>query len=203
MVKIGCTGGIGSGKSTVTTLLAEHGARVIDVDSISHRITAEGGPAYAQIVETFGPTILNHEGAIDRHRLADIVFRDPARRRILEDIVHPRVSESIELELAGSREEIIVLDHPLLVETDARQRFALDGVIVVDTPIDLVIARLVDHRGMTPDEAHARIAAQSSREERLQAADFIVMNMGTREELVAMAENAWEWIQTLIRTDES
>jgi dephospho-CoA kinase len=198
MVKIGCTGGIGSGKSTVCALLRERGAKVIDADAISRALTARGGSAFALVVEAFGKQILTPDGVIDRKHLAEIVFRDEHRRRALEDIVHPLVSNQIDLELmTASPHEIVIIDHPLLLETDARDRFALDGVLVVDLAPDIATQRLLAQREMTLEQVNERIAAQITREERLRAADFILMNMGTMAELREMVRRAWEWMVSL------
>ncbi len=198
MVRVGCTGGIGSGKSSVCALLAAHGARIIDVDKISRSLTALGGPAFPLVLDSFGEAILTSEGAIDRAALARIVFSDRDRLRELETIIHPLVNHELLREVANEDGAgIVVIDHPLLVETNARDLLELDGVLVVDAPVDFVIERLVEHRQMSREDVEARIAAQCPREDRLRAADFILMNMGTFEELTIMADRAWQWIETL------
>ncbi len=198
MIRVGCTGGIGSGKSTVCAFLAERGAHVIDADAISRRLSRRSGAAYPEIVSAFGVQILGPDLEIDRARLGAIVFRDKAELARLESIIHPRVEAEIERQLSSIDENAtVVLDHPLLVETNARQRFDLQGVIVVDAPEEEVIERLVATRALTPAQARERIAAQSSRERRRNAADFIIINIGTLAELHDMAERAWGWINTL------
>jgi dephospho-CoA kinase len=194
---IGCTGGIGSGKSTVCALLQERGAYIIDADAISRALSARGGAAYRSIVNAFGQEIIRDDGEIDRRNLARIVFCDASSRRRLEAIVHPQVEREVlrEIELHGN--EIVVIDHPLLVETDGRARFHLDGLLVVDAPVDIALERLVERREIDRDDAILRIEAQMSRDDRLRAADFILMNMGTFEELDLMVDKAWEWITRL------
>ena len=197
MTVIGCTGGIGSGKTTVCALLRERGAHIVDADDISRRLSARGGPSYRPIIDAFGPEIIRDDGEIDRPRLAAIVFRDPSLLDRLESIVHPYVEREVTDEIAEHRDRVVVVDHPLLVETDGRARFGLEGILVVDAPIDIALERLVRIRRMDPEDARLRIAAQMSREERLRRADFIIMNMGNLKELSLMVDNAWDWIGTL------
>ncbi|HUY05776.1 MAG TPA: dephospho-CoA kinase [Acidimicrobiales bacterium] len=198
MTVVGCTGGIGSGKSTVSAYFADRGATVIDADELVRRLSRPDGLAYPEIVRAFGAKIVGNDSEIDRALLASIVFRDADERHRLESILHPLVEQEIESQLEQLRGEgVVVIDHPLLVETDARKRFGLDGVLVVDAPEDQVIERLVGSRSMTPSQAAARMAAQCSRETRRNAADFIMINIGTLEELMDMAERAWEWILSL------
>ncbi|HVB00654.1 MAG TPA: dephospho-CoA kinase [Acidimicrobiales bacterium] len=198
MIFVGCTGGIGSGKSTVCAYFAERGARVIDADAIARRLSRPDGAAYPEIISAFGAGILGKDSEIDRAELASIVFQDQQKRARLESIVHPLVEAEIAHQLASIDEDaVVVLDHPLLVETNVHERFGLDGVIVVDVPEEEVIERLVGSRAMTPAQVRERIAAQSSRERRRNVADFIIINIGTLEELRDMAERAWEWINGL------
>lgn len=202
MTRVGCTGGIGSGKSTVCAFLSERGAQVIDVDDISRRLVRSDGAAYREVIDAFGTEILGADSEIDRPRLAEIVFRDVDERAKLESIIHPLVGDEIDRRLGSfGAQDVVVLDHPLLVETDGRERFGLDGVIVVDAPDQEVIERLVRSRAMTEQGVRERIAAQSSRETRRNAADFIMLNIGTLEELRAMAERAWEWMSRLSDAD--
>jgi dephospho-CoA kinase len=197
MTVVGCTGGIGSGKSSVCALLGERGAYIIDADAIARALSASDGVAYGAIVDAFGREIVRDDGEIDRKQLAMIVFHDAKSLRRLEAIVHPHVERAVLGEIALHANATVVVDHPLLVETDGRERFGLDGLLVVDAPQDIALERLVTQRKMDPDDATARIAAQISREDRLRAADFILMNMGTREELALMVDNAWKWIMAL------
>lgn len=201
MILVGCTGGIGSGKSTVCAYFSERGARIIDVDAIARRLSKSDGAAYAEIVCAFGEEILGDNSEIDRAKLATIVFQDGKERARLESIIHPLVEAEIKQLLAGFEEgAVVVLDHPLLVESNARERFGLDGVIVVDSPEEEVIERLVGSRGMTEAQVRERITTQSSRASKRNVADFIVINIGTLAELRGMAERAWEWINGLTGT---
>lgn len=198
MIAVGLTGGIGSGKSTVAAMLVGRGAELVDADVIAREVLEPGLPAFDAVVEAFGKGILADDGRLDRAALARLVFSDPAARTRLNDIVHPEVGTLILERLAelSQREGVAVLDVPLLAE-GARDRYPVAGVLVVDCPVDIALARLVTLRGMAREDAEARIAAQATREERLRVADFIIMNMGTLEELSEMVGRAWEWIATL------
>lgn len=198
MVAIGCTGGIGSGKSTVAALLERRGARVIDADAISHAVIAPGTPGRSAVVERFGAGILGPDGSIDRRALAALVFADQAALRDLEAIVHPLVSVALRQELAtAAPDDVVVCVLPLLAETDARIRYGLDGVLVVDAPEDLVLERLVGERQMDEADARSRIAAQADRFARIAVADYVILNVGSLEELDEMTEGAWHWIERL------
>ena len=199
MTLIGCTGGIGSCKSTVCALLARKGAVIIDADALARRAIEPGGKAFGPVVERFTSAILDRDGAIDRGALAAIVFSSEGERRDLEALIHPVVRADIAERLAqlSDVEQVVVLDVALLVESGGRERYGLDGVLVVDAPEDLMIERLVAQRQMKPEEARRRIAAQAARAERLRAADFIILNIGTFAELEQMCERAWSWIETL------
>jgi len=200
VIAIGCTGGIGSGKSTVAGFLRERGAVVLDTDEFARAALKIGGAAYDATVARFGPGIVLSDGAIDRPGLAAIVFSDAAARTDLESIVHPvveaRVLQALDAEQRPGT--VVVVDIPLLVETDARRRYGLDGVLVVDAPEDLAVERLVAAREMDASAARARVAAQSDRTTRLRAADFIVMNYGSLDELRQMTDRAWSWIERLL-----
>ena len=201
MTAVGLTGGIGSGKSTVGELLAARGAAVIEADDVVHRLQRRGQPVFEAIVAKFGDGVLTVEGELDRGALAAIVFHDDAERRELEALVHPAVvGEMGRLRAeAESRGEVVVLDVPLLAEAgaEARSRWGLDGVVVVDCPIDVAVARLVSLREMTDDDARARVYAQASRKERLAAADFVLDNSGDLAHLESEVDRCWAWIQTL------
>ena len=152
------------------------------------------------MVSRFGPGILGSDGAIDRKVLGALVFSDDAARADLESIVHPVVEAEVRrgLDGAAGRGRVVVVDIPLLVETDARRRYALDGVLVVDAPEDVAVARLVTARGMDEASARSRVAAQADRTTRLRAADFIVMNYGSLGELADMTARVWSWIERLL-----
>ncbi len=202
MITIALTGGIGAGKSTFAHMLVDRGAVLVDADSISRTATEPSGAAFDAVVERFGTEILDASGAIDRSALAAVVFADPAARCDLEDIVHPVVAAEIAKRLAeeSGTDHVVVLDIPLLAEvgrggTTAGTVPGLDGVIVVDVPLDVARLRLVEDRGMDPDDVGARIGAQVGRDERCAAADLVVDNSGSLAELEAEADRAWDWAQ--------
>ncbi len=173
-----------SGKSTVADLLREHGAVVIDADALAREVVARGTPGLARVVEAFGPDVLTADGELDRPRMGALVFADPEQRRLLESIVHPLVFERYaELEVGLSPDDLVVHDIPLLVETGRAGEF--EAVLVVDTPSEVRVERMMSERGWTRIDAEARIAAQSTREERLAAATHVIDNGGTREQLSA------------------
>lgn len=196
MLLIGCTGGIGSGKSTFAAMLAARGAVVVDTDQLARDALAPGQPAERAVIERFGGAVLAPDGAIDRRALAAVVFADERERRVLESIVHPVVRAAVE-EAVGARrgsDDVVVLDIPLLVERGGDPVYDLNGTIVVDVPEDLAVERLVRVRSMDEGDVRARIAAQASRADRLARADFVVVNTGTLVELEQMADRAWDWI---------
>lgn len=188
---IGLTGNIGTGKSTVLHMLKELGAYAIDADAVAHQAMRPGGPAYAGIVEAFGPDVLRPDGEIDRHVLAGRVFDDPAALRRLESIVHPAVFRAVQEEIRHSDAPVAVVEAIKLLESGMVQRLC-DAVWVVDTPEEIAIQRLVRSRGMSPEEARRRLASQSSREEKLAAADVVIDNAGTIEETRRQVRAAWE-----------
>jgi dephospho-CoA kinase len=198
MIAVGLTGGIGSGKSTVAGRLVARGAVLIDSDQIAREVVERGGPAYAKVVERFGPSVVSGDGAIDRPALASIVFADAEALAELNSIVHPEVRTEIarQLRARAGGHDVIVIDIPLLVETGGRDAYGLNGVLVVDCPADVVLQRL-EARGMARSDAEARIRAQASRRERVGAADFVIMNMGSLDELDEMVGRAWSWIESL------
>jgi dephospho-CoA kinase len=182
MVRVGLTGGIAMGKSTVSDYLRSHGAVVIDADAIAREVVEPGTPGFAQVVEEFGEGIVDESGAIDRPKLGALVFSDDSARKRLEAIVHPLVFlRIIELEEQAPKDAVVVHDLPLLAESGRAETF--DYVVVVDAPMEAQIERMVRDRGWTEDEARARIAAQASREARRAIATHLVENTGTREDL--------------------
>ena len=199
MIAVALTGGIGSGKSAVSARLVEHGAVLLDADAIAREVVEPGGEAFDEVVARFGEAVLGADGAIDRAALAAIVFADPAARADLERIVHPAVGRVVmaRLEEEAATDHVVVLDIPLLVEAGGRDRYPVAGVLVVDTLPELALRRLVELRGMTEDDARARMGAQASREERLRQADYVILNIGTLDDLSAMADRAWQWIEAL------
>jgi dephospho-CoA kinase len=190
-MRVGLTGGVASGKSTVSLLLAELGAIVIDADLLAREVVAPGTDGLAEIVEVFGPDVLTADGELDRPAVGAIVFADEAKRRALEAIIHPRVRErGRELEAAAPEGSVVVHDIPLLVETGQPSHF--DAVVVVDVPVDVQVQRMIDLRGLTREEAEARIAAQASREDRLAAATYVIDNTGSLADLAARVAEVYD-----------
>ncbi|GAB3193328.1 hypothetical protein GCM10027261_08130 [Geodermatophilus arenarius] len=190
MLRIGLTGGIGSGKSTVAALLAARGALVVDADRIAREVVEPGTAGLAAVVEAFGPDVLTPDGALDRPALAAVVFADPQARARLDGIVHPLVrARALEVVQSAPEDAVVVQDVPLLVETG--QAGAYDLVLVVEADLDTRVARLV-LRGLTEDDARARIAAQATDEQRRAVADVVLDNSGAPEALAAQVERFWE-----------
>ncbi len=190
MTRVGLTGGVASGKSTVSAMLAELGAVVVDADLLARDVVAPGTDGLAAVVEEFGPDVLGPDGALDRPRLGALVFADPERRRALEAIIHPLVrARAAEIEAAAPPDAVVVHDIPLLTETG--QAASFDAVVVVDVPAEVQVDRMVRIRGMSEEDALARIAAQASREERLAVATYVVDNTGTFDDLRARVEEVY------------
>ncbi|MBW3615702.1 MAG: dephospho-CoA kinase, long form [Actinobacteria bacterium] len=198
MIAIGLTGGIGSGKSTVSALLAERGAVIIDADAIVREIQAPGGLAYDAIIRHFGAGIVAADGRIDRAALAAVVFGDPSARAHLERLTHPFVIQVMAERVAAQPDgdAVVVLDVPLLAERGPA-RYPVAAVVVVDCPVEVAVRRLVERRGLSEEEVRARVAAQASRQERLAVADFVIDNSGSSEALEGEVERAWRWIHSL------
>ena len=189
MLRIGLTGGIGSGKSTVSALLAARGAVIIDADRIAREVVEPGTPGLARIVEAFGDGVLAVDGSLDRAALAAVVFADPDARRRLDGIVHPLVrARATELAAAAPPDSVVVNDVPQLVETG--QASSYDLVLVVEADPATRVSRLVQ-RGLTAEDARARIAAQASDGQRRAVADVILDNSGTPEQLAAQVDRFW------------
>nr|WP_203590253.1 dephospho-CoA kinase [Streptomyces sp. SID13031] len=188
-MRVGLTGGIGSGKSSVSSRLAALGAVVIDSDLLAREVVARGADGLAEVVAAFGD-VLTAEGELDRPAVGRIVFGDEVARRKLEAIIHPRVrARAAELEAGASGDAVVVHDIPLLVETGQGDKFEL--VLVVDVPREVQVERLTRDRGMTDEEANARIASQATREQRLAVADLVVDNSGSLEQLDALIDELW------------
>ena len=192
MTTIGLTGGVGSGKSTVAGLFAQHGALVIDADAVAREVVAPGTPALAEIVDAFGPTVLTADGSLDRPALAGIVFTDPAARATLNAITHPRIgAHTAELMASAEPDQVIVHDVPLLVEN--RLAPAYDLVVVVEAAEDIRLTRLLA-RGMSDDDARRRMAAQATDAERRDVADVVIANNDDLASLAAQVDEVWRRI---------
>ncbi|MGW9023224.1 dephospho-CoA kinase [Streptomyces sp. NPDC055722] len=190
MLKVGLTGGIGAGKSEVSRLLVECGAVLIDADRIAREVVAPGTAGLAAVVEAFGEDVLAPDGGLDRPRLGSIVFADPEKLAVLNSIVHPLVgARSRELESAAPQDAVVVHDVPLLAENGLAPLY--DVVIVVDADPATQLDRLVRLRGMTEQDARARMAAQATREKRLETADIVIDNDGPLEQLERSVRAIW------------
>jgi dephospho-CoA kinase len=190
MLRVGLTGGIGSGKSEVARRLAAQGAVVIDADAIARDVVAPGTPGLAEVVGAFGAEVLLADGSLDRPRLGDIVFADPGQLTRLNGIVHPLVAaRSQELEQAAGPRSIVVHDVPLITENKLAGRY--DLVVVVDVPPRVQLDRLVRYRGMSREQAQARMAAQASRADRLAIAAIVIENSGSIAELDRLVGELW------------
>jgi len=195
-VRLGLTGGIGSGKSTASTRLRELGATVLDYDQLARDVVEPGSTGLAAIADRFGTEVLRADGTLDRPALGAVVFSDPAALKDLEGITHPAIRERAALlEREAGPDAVVVHDNALLVDMGAHR--AMDTVVVVDVPVETQVQRLVEHRGLTQTDARARIAAQLGREERLAAADHVLDNSGTPDDLRAAVDALWE---TLVRS---
>jgi len=188
---VGLTGGIGSGKSTAARLLAERGAAVVDVDDISHELTAAGGAALPALREAFGEALVPREGALDRAGMRTLAFSDPDARRRLEAILHPRIREQARARVAAATGPYAVLVVPLLFESGAWAG-TLEQVVVVDCSEALQVQRTVNRSGMAADEVRRIMAAQWPRWRRLQAADEVLWNGGEAGALAAQCQRLHE-----------
>ncbi|MFC6697765.1 dephospho-CoA kinase [Nocardioides daphniae] len=198
MTRVGLTGGVASGKSTVSARLAELGAVIVDADLLAREVVAVGTDGLAAVVEEFGPDVLAEDGSLDRPAVGAVVFADETKRRALEAIIHPRVrAAGAALEAAAAPDAVVVHDIPLLVETGQAGFF--DSVVVVDVPVEEQVRRMVELRGMTEADARARVAAQATRQDRLAAADFVIDNTGDLAQLRARVDEVYDALRA--RTD--
>jgi dephospho-CoA kinase len=196
MILVALTGGIGAGKSAVSTRLAARGAVIIDADAIVHQLQVPHAPLLDELATHFGAGIICEDGSLDRAGLAAIAFKDDESVRALNRIVHPAVRKEIARRIEAERgsDHVVVVDTPLLTVTEGHEFAAL---VVVDAPIDVAVDRLVAQRGMPEDDARARIGKQISREERVAKADFVVDNGGDLVSLDAQVDALWAWLQML------
>ncbi|MEU8027087.1 dephospho-CoA kinase [Streptomyces sp. NPDC049099] len=199
MLRVGLTGGIGAGKSEVSRLLVEHGAVLIDADRIAREVVAPGTPGLAAVVEAFGEAVLTADGSLDRPKLGSIVFADPEKLAVLNAIVHPLVgARSSELEDAAADDAVVIHDVPLLTENALAPLY--DLVIVVDASTETQLDRLVRLRGMTEEDARARMAAQATREQRREIADILIDNDVPLDALHKRVAEVWEDLVRRART---
>jgi dephospho-CoA kinase len=203
VIEIGLTGGIGSGKSTVADMLVERGAVLIDADRIVRDLQEPGAPVFEAMVERWGPAVVAEDGTLDRAAVAAIVFTDDNELKAINDIVHPAVGEAMQARRDDLKETdaIVVFDIPLLVKSEddpVDERYShLQGIIVVDTDVEIAVERLVLHRGFDADDARSRIILQASREARRAVADIIIDNSGDLDSLGPQVDAAWVWAESL------
>ena len=196
MILIGLTGGIGCGKSEVSRLFADRGAIIVDADLIVRELQQPGGEIFNKIVEMFGTSVVAEDGSLNRGAVANEVFKDKEVLKKLNELIHPVVRRVMNerVKSYSDTSKIVVLDIPLLVENP---REGLDGVVVVDLDPEIAVERIVEQRKMNIDDAKARVANQSSREQRRAIANFIVDNSGDRKALDLQVDAAWSWITAL------
>ncbi|NBU54636.1 MAG: dephospho-CoA kinase [Acidimicrobiia bacterium] len=196
MILVGLTGGIGSGKSTVSDLLRQRGAIVVDADAITREVQLPGSPVLVELAEAFGDHVIAADGTLDRAAVANVVFGDPEALKRLNAIVHPAVGRLMNDRILEQRatKNVVILDIPLLTENP---REGLQGRIVVDVPVETQVERLVSFRGFTEDDARARIARQATRDERLAGADFVIDNSGAPADLAEQIDRLWTWLNEL------
>ena len=203
---IGLTGGIGSGKSSVSSRLAERGAALIDADAIVRELQEPGQPVFDAMVERWGSKIVDGDGSIDRATVAGIVFGDKDELKAIEKIVHPEVRKAMDRQIKelASTDRVVILDIPLLAEGRAKDGShdtrGTSAIVVVDCPTDIAVARLIEHRGFTEEDANARVAAQATRDDRRALADFIIDNAGDEAALDAEVDRCWQWLESLGQT---
>ena len=187
-LRIGLTGGIGSGKSALASMLAAHGAAVLDADVVAHELTAPGGAAIASIRAAFGDAMVDRSGALDRDAMRALVFDQPSARQRLEAILHPRIGQALRARAASAPGPYLVLVVPLLVESLARWRAEVDRIAVVDCPAELQLQRVIARSALPATQVRAIIAAQATREARLAAADDVIDNSGDLAALQRQAD---------------
>ena len=196
MILVGLTGGIGSGKSTISSLLEGKGAIIIDADAIVREVQLPGSAVLTELAAKFGDGVLAADGSLDRQAVANIVFTDPEALKALNAIVHPAVGKEMNRRMIEQRttDHVVILDIPLLTENP---REGLQGKIVVDVPVEVQVERLVQYRGFDEADARARISRQATREQRLATADFVVDNSGDLADLQPQMDKLWLWLNSL------
>ena len=206
MIVIGLTGGIGSGKSTVSDALVQAGAVLVDADAVVRELQEPGQSVYGDMVAYFGDQIVGEDGSLLRPKIAEIVFSDKKALSALNDIVHPPVNREIRRRIReqADTDNLVVLDIPLLVEgilAGGPPRYIVSGILVVDTPEEVAVERLVAYRGFDPDDGRKRIGSQVGREKRLALADFVVDNGAALDALPDQIERAMAWARGLPPTE--
>ncbi|HEY1651592.1 MAG TPA: dephospho-CoA kinase [Acidimicrobiales bacterium] len=204
MLAVGLTGGIGSGKSAVADLLVERGAVLIDADQVARDVVAPDGPAYQPLIDRFGTGIVAEDGTIDRPALAALAFADEESRLALNAITHPAIGIAMiqARDALADTDHIVVLAIPLLTALH-RETVKLHKVVVVDTPVDVALERLLSQRGFDRTDAEARIRSQVSREERVEEADYVLDNSGDRAALEHEVAKLWDWLLTAQKEQEA
>ena len=202
MILVGLTGGIGAGKSTVSAMLAERGAAIVDADQIARDLQSPGSPVLVAMADRFGEHILREDGSLDRGAVAQIVFNDKAALDDLNGIVHPAMQAEIQRQIDEhtDTDRVVVLDFPLLGENP---RKGLAATIVVDIPVEVAVERLVEQRGMDEADARARINSQISREQRLSSATHVIDNGGDRDSLIHQVDELWTALHELPSPDDA
>jgi dephospho-CoA kinase len=196
VILLALTGGIGSGKSSVSSRLADRGVVVIDADGVARELQARDGEVFLAMVERWGEGIVGPDGELNRQAVADIVFKDKAELKALNKIAGPAIRRELGRRSLGAAElgKPVLHDIPLFVESRDFREVTWSGVIVVDTPPEVAVARLVAYRGFSEDDAWARVRNQATREARLALADIVVDNSGTPEQLDVEMERVWAWL---------
>jgi dephospho-CoA kinase len=198
---VGLTGGIGSGKSTVLAMLAARGAIVIDADAIVHELQEPGTEVFTKMVETFGADIVGRDGRLDRPKVASIVFSDEAKRKQLNEIVHPAVGTVVAEKMTNAGDSIVVIDVPLMAESPPRPERTYRDVIVVDASPEIQLERLIG-RGMDEADAKARMAAQAGREDRLKIGDHVIDNNGDIQSLERQVDELWAKLEAAAKEEK-
>jgi dephospho-CoA kinase len=196
VILVGLTGGIGSGKSTVSAMLAERGAVVVDADQVVRDVQQPGSPVLEKMAERFGAQVIAEDGSLDRAAVAAVVFTDPDALKDLNAIVHPAVGAEMNRQVMAQRDtdRVVVMDIPLLTENP---REGLQAIVVVDVDPEVQVRRLVEGRGFGEDDARARIAKQATREQRLATATHVIDNSGTLDDLVPQVDRLWSALVAL------